>query len=89
MKRWLVSLAALGLAVSGYLYLNPELRSRWMQGTPLAEEPVLTPLYQWQDERGRWQVSDQPPAEGTLYRVRQYRRDTNIFPLPPELRPED
>lgn len=89
MKRWLLILAALGLAVSGYMYLNPELHDGWIRETSVGGEPVLKPLYQWQDERGQWQVSDQPPADGIPYRVWQYRRDTNVLSLPAELRPED
>ncbi|MBL8246477.1 MAG: DUF4124 domain-containing protein [Rhodanobacteraceae bacterium] len=48
--------------------------------------PAHNPLlYKWRDDRGNWQVSDQPPAEGPYETVR-VDPDTNVLPagVPPE-----
>ena len=68
-----------------YFTLYPERMPAWAAKTTMGRELQTTRLYRWQDGAGTWQVTDQPPADGTPYEVQEYARDTNVLPLPPEL----
>ena len=59
----------------------PVLLRSLVKDTPL-EAPFAhsSPVYLWRDERGAWQVTDDPPPEGTPYEIKQYRLDANILP---------
>ncbi len=83
MWKWVIALvlvAALGGAA--YYQYDPEGARRLLARTPLAKHLSATqPLYQWRDQRGQWQVSDEPPPSGTPYQVKQYPIDANVVPL--------
>lgn len=76
----IVVLAALGVGI--YLYLHPKQAEQWLEGTPLAPEPEITRVYQWQDTQGGWRITDEPPAAGVEYELKEYRADVNVLPLP-------
>jgi len=77
----LIVLVALGGAA--YLYFYPDEAARYLAGTPLKNGLGNTtrPLYQWKDDKGRWQVTDSPPPEGTPYERKQYPVDANVLPM--------
>jgi len=88
-KKLLVLVLLAALALAAYVYWDPELRSRWLRGTPLVEQPRTTPLYRWRDAQGEWQISDRPPPPGTAYDTHEYSRDLNVLPLPAQLTEDD
>ena len=79
-------LLAIALIGGIYLYQDPELRE---QLEDLSSEAGLskktTSVYKWQNSRGEWQLTDQPPPEGIEYETLDYREDVNVLPLPPQL----
>ena len=77
----LLLLGAAGLGI--YFYMNPDQTKGLLEGTPLEAESELTRAYKWQDAQGRWQITDEPPPEGTAYELNEYRLDTIPLPLPP------
>jgi hypothetical protein len=52
-------------------------------------KPAPTVVFKWRDKAGAWHVTDAPPGEGIAYERLEYHRDTNVLPLPPQLRPKD
>jgi len=83
---WL--LLILGAGAWAWWYFAPASLPRAVrERLPVAESsPAHNPLlYKWRDDRGNWQVSDQPPAEGPYETVR-VDPDTNVLPagVPPE-----
>ena len=82
---WLFALLVSLVSMMAYFYLYPESLPKWAAKTPIGQQLQTTTVYKWQDESGRWHVSDQPPPAGTKYQVEDYGRDINILPLPPEL----
>ena len=43
-------------------------------------KPKTTTVYKWRDAAGNWQISDQPPGNGTEYETLEYHRDANVMP---------
>jgi hypothetical protein len=85
-RAWPVVITVLVLvaAAGGYLYLyQPQLLDKWLSKTPIDIGPTTTTVYKWQDARGNWQISDQPPPAPTAYEVLEYRSDTNVMPIAP------
>jgi hypothetical protein len=81
-KYSLILLAILAV-IGGYLYMHPSVWQGWLKGTPLEPPSKVTHLYKWRDGRGRWQITDTPPATGIEYELLEYRSDTNVMPLVP------
>ncbi len=42
-------------------------------------DPNGPAIYAWKDDQGRWNYTDQPPANRP-YETRQYRQDVNVVP---------
>ena len=76
-------LALVGTA--GYFYLYPESLPEWAGKTSVGRDLQTTKVYKWKDASGKWNVSNQPPPDGTEYQIESYHRDENVLPLPPEL----
>lgn len=84
MKATLIALALIAAALAAVWRFYPETLAPLLSGTPLREHVnTSTPLYQWQDADGHWQVSDRPPPDGIPYEVRQYALDANLIPATP------
>jgi len=89
--RTLLALILLALAAGAVMYFKPEYR-QWLQG--LSSDVGLsgvvpkktTRLYKWRDAVGHWQITDQPPPQGTAYETLDYREDVNVLPRPPGLK---
>jgi len=88
MKMLFLAFIVLLVAGAAVFYFYPERVGPLLEGTPL-EELVATskPVYQWRDEQGQWQVTDEPPRRGIPYEVKQYVLDANVLP-PAEPRAE-
>jgi len=93
-RRW--GLWALGtsivgalVAVGAYVYRNPLSAPEWLQKAEVLPKPAPTVVFKWRDKAGAWHVTDVPPGEGIAYERLEYHRDTNVLPLPPQLRPKD
>jgi hypothetical protein len=87
-KKILVLIVLLALASVVLWRFFPELVWPLVEHTPL-KRPLSssTPVYQWRDAQGNWQVTDEPPPEGVPYEIKQYQLDANIIsPKRPELR---
>lgn len=84
MKSTLIALVLVAAALAALWRFYPETLAPLLSGTPLREHVnTSTPLYQWQDTDGNWQVTDRPPREGIPYQVRQYALDANLLPPTP------
>jgi hypothetical protein len=83
-----ISVLALLLAfvVGIGLLFYPEKLKEWSKGTPLEPPPATTTLYKWQNSKGEWVVTDDPPAGDIPYQEMKYRSDVNVLPLPDELK---
>ena len=42
--------------------------------------------YKWQDKSGNWQLTQEPPSDGTLYQKIEVRDDWNVMDAPPALK---
>ncbi len=77
---WLVvALAAIGWT-AGYYYLHPEALPEWAARTPLGHDLQTTTVYKWQDAKGGWHITNQPPPSGVSYSIEKYAHDTNVVP---------
>jgi len=80
LKLLLVAGVVLGSA-AGYLYvINPQLGRKLLADTPMAPPPSVTIAYKWRDKKGNWQLTDQPPPEGTPYEKLEAHSEANIMP---------
>jgi len=83
-KSILIALALVIAALAALWRLYPETLAQLLSGTPLHQQVnTSTPLFQWRDAEGNWQVTDRPPPNGTPYQVRQYPLDANLLPPRP------
>lgn len=81
MKRALVSFALLMVVTAVLWRFYPEVLEPLVERTPLKRHLSSSrPVYQWRDARGNWQVTDEPPPEGTPHEIKQYALDANILP---------
>ena len=78
MKKLILWLLAIIIALGVVGYFNPGLVSWVRQQTGTA--PQKTTVYKWQDEKGEWHVTDEPPPPGTKYQKQEYLHDTNVLP---------
>jgi hypothetical protein len=86
-KVWLVLALAAVAAGAYYVYRNPTVVSPLVEGTPLEstvrETLGTTRVYKWRDANGVWQISDEPPPEGTKFEKLEYQNDANVVPSVP------
>ena len=84
MPGWMklvVALLVLAGAGTAYLHLvDPELGRELLGNTPIAPTPSVTKAYKWRDAQGNWQLTDQPPPEGTPFETLETSSDANIVP---------
>ncbi len=77
---WFLGIVILiGGGVFGYWYLHPQEAPAVVRNHLPDSVHQLPPIYKWQDDQGRWQVSDQPPQDRP-YETVVYRRDMNVMP---------
>ena len=84
--RAILFIVALLLAITAWLYYNPDYQE---QIEALSADAGLTKktvrVYKWRNAKGEWQITDQLPPEGIEYERLEYREDENVLPLPPRL----
>lgn len=78
-KWWLIALGAL-VGVVLYWYTTPQETPAWIRAWLPGIPEYTGPVYRWHDDRGRLQVTDQPPRDRP-YETVQYRSDANVVPL--------
>ncbi len=79
---WLLLILALAAAL--FLYFNPETGRQLREQLPQPDFIHKTDrLYKWRNEKGEWQITDTPPANGIKYEQLNYRDDVNVLPVPP------
>jgi hypothetical protein len=90
MPGWLKAILVLGVVAGvggGYIYVfEPQLARQLLAATPfssLAPAARVTTAYKWRDAKGDWQLTEQPPPEGTAYEVLETRSGDNIVPAFP------
>ena len=87
MPGWLKLLLALVVATGaggGYLYIfDPQLGRQLLSGTPLQLPASVVTAYKWRDAKGNWQLTAEPPPEGTACELLETRSDDNIVPALP------
>jgi hypothetical protein len=81
MKKFLFYLLVLVVVGAAFYHYYPEQVESLLGKTPLGDVVATSkPVYQWQDERGQWHVTDKQPPEGVPYEVKQYPLDANVLP---------
>jgi hypothetical protein len=81
MKKLVLTLIVLVAAGVVFVRYFPERAASFVAGTPLKDYAATSkPVYQWRDEKGRWQATDEPPADGVPYEVKRYALDANLVP---------
>ena len=81
----LVLVGLLGL----YLYFFPESGGRLLQNLQTTDFTIKTDrIYKWRNERGEWQLTDEPPPPGIEYELTDYRDNVNVLPVPPGVKQE-
>lgn len=81
MKKLIIAATLLVLAGAVAVHYYPEQAEPLLQGTPLKEMVATSkPVYQWQDDKGQWHITDAPPPKGIPYEVKRYPLDTNVLP---------
>lgn len=79
MKRVLVAVALLCAAAFAWWRLAPDTLLAFAQQA-IPRSPVANPpLYKWRDAKGRWQVTDAPPAD-RAYETIVVDPATNVVP---------
>jgi hypothetical protein len=81
MKKIFLALIILIATGAAIIYLFPEKTEPYVAGIPLEKlAGSSTPMYQWRDGSGKWQITDEPPPDGIPYEVKQYSLDANLLP---------
>ena len=73
---WLVLIVAVGFVV--VKFVKPDLFDS-LQGIA-GSGGGASIVYKWQDEQGKWHVTDEPPAKGIQYTEQEYLHETNVVP---------
>lgn len=60
-----------------YWYTTPQETPAWIRNWLPGMPEYTGPVYRWYDDRGRLQVTDQPPRDRP-YETVQYRSDANV-----------
>jgi hypothetical protein len=82
MKKFLIILAAILTAVVWYIYTDPLLNQKVKKEVKQLIPPQnnTTTVYKWRDQKGNWQITDQPPPAGIKYEILEYQSNTNVMP---------
>ena len=79
MKVILIIVLVAVAAGAYYVYRNPTVVTPLVEGTPLEstvrETLGTTRVYKWRDTDGVWQITDEPPPEGTKFEKLEYVND--------------
>ena len=84
-RVWPFMLAVLALIAGyGWWYLAPDTLPEWARRNLPVSARANPVLYKWRDAKGRWTVTDTPPADRP-YETLKYDPKTNVVPtvVPP------
>jgi len=62
------------------VYFDKDFRNRFLEMT--GQLPTKSKVYKWQDNKGIWHVSDNPP-NNRPYKEQEYLHNTNVIPSLP------
>lgn len=81
MKTALILIVVAALGLGAWAWFNPEFADQ-VDGSlrDMNVKPKTTTVYKWRDAAGNWQITDQPPTDGTSYETLEYHRDANVMP---------
>lgn len=82
---WLILLVCALLTTAALWWWQPAMLQQTWQQIDQTISGAST-LYRWKDARGREQVSDTPPTDGTPFETLNYQHNVNIMP---EHNPDD
>jgi len=89
MKNFLLFLILIIIIAGAVYWFSPDIQK---QVDGLLDDSGLrshsTTVYKWQDDKGVWQYSQTPPADGIKYEAVEARTDVNVLPLPEKLAPK-
>lgn len=88
-KILLIALLLAGVAAIA-LWMSPELRrqtSNLLRDADLHKASTET-VYKWRDRHGVWQYTQSLPPAGVQYQEMEVHPDTNLLPLPDQLKPK-
>lgn len=64
-----------------YIYQNEELQKKLMGKLhQVAPELNQSTLYKWQNHKGEWQITDQPPSKGISFSTISSQDQINVLP---------
>ncbi len=90
MKKVVVVIVVLVVIAGVYVYQTPALRSYFSDLPAAVGVPKKsTSVYKWKNPEGVWQYTQEPPPEGVEYEVIEVTHDTNVLPLPDQLKHDD
>lgn len=83
MKFRYILLLFIGIISAYYLYQDQSLISKLMGKVhQVAPELNRSTLYKWQNNKGEWQITDQPPAKGISFTTISSQDQINVIPGP-------
>jgi len=83
MNKFFGVVVVAAVAVGAYFFMDSDQTQGLSQGESAESDDGLVRVYKWQDAQGYWQVTDQPPAQGIAYELKEYVPDVIPLPLPP------
>jgi len=78
MKKFFWFLVIIVAVVGGLAWFDKDFRAMLLQTTGVT--PTKTKVYKWQDNKGKWHISNTPPAKGIPYTEQEYLDNTNVVP---------
>ncbi len=80
--KYAIFISIVGL-ITLYIYQDDALRTRLMGKIhQVIPEINQSTLYQWQNSKGEWQVTDQPPKKGVVFTTITSQDQINVMPSP-------
>lgn len=80
--KYLILLGVIG-AAAFYIYQDQSLQAKLMGKVhQVAPELNQTTLYKWKNDKGLWQITDQPPAKGIVFTTITTDDQINVMPSP-------
>lgn len=81
MKKIFWILVIIVAIVGGLAWFDKDFKAMLMETAGVT--PAKTMVYKWQDNKGKWHVSNNPPAKGIPYTEQEYLDNANIVPALP------
>ena len=80
--RYFILLAVIATTAL-YIYQDEALQSKLLGKVhQVAPELNKSTLYKWKNNKGEWQVTDEPPSKGITYTIITSQDQVNVMPSP-------